>query len=307
MLKFLYGEIRNLIGYFKENHSDLFRKMAFSCMIEPYVRMHQAANVNKLKARVCDRKLKQLSEWRARVQTVRTQILGEQNSEASNASANKDDDGEDAVDGKTTENPLLLACDDDVVLLDSIEHKLVALRANLLDERIYLDSRCLVRGLSYYRFFMDSLPPASIPDASFMAAFLELDAPILAKAAFLLQTAHFVHKCSRKEWPEWLKSNLGPVGIGAVNMTATATPASPTSSYSYHGNNSKSPMSHVTRRNRMYQLAAASMFATWAEVLADQLDSLLNTTEATAEASTAQCASAIGVEDYFVDGKRGTK
>ena len=334
----MYGEIRNLIGYFKENHSDLFRKMAFSCMIEPYVRMHQAAHVNKLKVRVCERKLAQLAGWRARVQTIAAAAAAVVSHEAPplaptpipvtalpstdtfatidgsmNAGVCAGGGGGGEAAAALATSPLALACESDAKLLDSIGHKLESLRESLLGERVHLDARCLVQGLAYYRFFMDSLPPASIPDVSFMGAFLELDAPVLSKAAFLLQTAHFVHKCNRKEWPEWLKSNLGPASGGGPPLSAGAGGPSGTTgatgssaSYSY-----MKSLSNVTRRNKRYQLAAASMFAAWAEVLADQLDSILSTATMTTYHRTNHTNHnnhndndnrEIGVEDYFVDG-----
>ena len=55
--------------------------------------------------------------------------------------------------------------------------------------------------------------------------------------------------------------------------------------------------SNLTKRNRIYQLAAANMFSAWGEVLADKLDSII---EKKKNSTTEQEYS---IEDYFKDSK----
>ncbi len=91
-----------------------------------------------------------------------------------------------------------------------------------------------------------------------MSAVLELRAPLLSKAAFLLETAHFVNRCNHKDWPEWIKMNIG------AYLPRTGSSSSP--------RNAPNPM----RRNKIFQLAAANMFTAWAEVLGSKLEKILD-------------------------------
>jgi hypothetical protein len=82
------------------------------------------------------------------------------------------------------------------------------------------------------------------------------EAPILSKAAFLLEIAYFVNRCNRKDWPEWIKMNIGiyrPYGSMASSKN----------------------LPNTVKRNRVYQLAAANIFSAWAEVLANKIDTIL--------------------------------
>lgn len=80
-------------------------------------------------------------------------------------------------------------------------------------------------GMLKFQFLLDSCTPGSIPDAQLVAAMLDLKAPVLARAAFLLECCHFVHRCNRGQWPGWMKMNFNffrPSGkiscfIGSVN------------------------------------------------------------------------------------------
>ncbi|OTF76486.1 hypothetical protein BLA29_009474, partial [Euroglyphus maynei] len=49
-------------------------------------------------------------------------------------------------------------------------------------------------GMIKFQFLLDSCTPGSIPDAQLVAAMLDLKAPVLARAAFLLECCHFVHR-----------------------------------------------------------------------------------------------------------------
>lgn len=135
----------------------------------------------------------------------------------------------------------------------------------------------IYKGLEYLRFLMECLPPASLPDVPFMSALLELDAPVLSKSAFLLELAYFVNRCNRKDWPEWIKMNIGiyrPYG----SMTSNKN------------------LPNTVKRNRVYQLAAANVFSSWAEVLAAKLDTYLDAMNA-----GPFCEPSFRPEDYFDD------
>lgn len=82
---------------------------------------------------------------------------------------------------------------------------------------------------------------------------------MISKAAFLLETAYFVNRCNRKDWPEWIKMNIGGMHR-PYGSTGSARNASP----------------NINRRNKIYQLAAANMFFSWGEVLAEKLEAILD-------------------------------
>lgn len=70
-------------------------------------------------------------------------------------------------------------------------------------------------------------------------------APVVARASFLLEVAHFVHRCNRGAWPAWIKMSLP--------MYRPSVP---------HG---RTPPSGARRMN-ILQRAAGRMFYQWAEV-----------------------------------------
>ncbi|VUZ45473.1 unnamed protein product, partial [Hymenolepis diminuta] len=52
------------------------------------------------------------------------------------------------------------------------------------------------------------LEPGTLPEPQLVASFLDLNAPVLARACLLLECAFFVNRCNRGEWPSWMKMNL---------------------------------------------------------------------------------------------------
>ncbi len=110
-----------------------------------------------------------------------------------------------------------------------------------------------------------------------MSALLELEAPVISKAAFLIETAFFVNRCNRKDWPEWIKMNMGNRACGSfVNLKT---------------------FPNVIKRNKTYQLAAASMFSAWGEVLANKFEKCLLENK-----NNLKQEKEFAPEDYFEDG-----
>lgn len=134
-------------------------------------------------------------------------------------------------------------------------------RKKLQNERRFVDVNLVYKGIEHYRFLSECLPPASVPDVPFMSALLELEAPLISKAAFLLETAYFVNRCNRKDWPDWIKMNI------AAYLPQASALGSP--------KNMPNPM----RRNKIFQLAASNMFLAWAEVLGNKLEKILDEQE----------------------------
>ena len=54
-------------------------------------------------------------------------------------------------------------------------------------------------------------PPGTLPEASVLAAMLDIQAPVLARAAFFLECAQFVHRLNQGKWPDWMKQPNPPL------------------------------------------------------------------------------------------------
>ncbi len=57
ILKHLLNDIRSLICYIKENHGNIFRKVSFSNMLEPYIKLSHDQSVKTAKLKEIDQKL----------------------------------------------------------------------------------------------------------------------------------------------------------------------------------------------------------------------------------------------------------
>lgn len=166
----------------------------------------------------------------------------------------------------------------DKEILNNLYQQVQDYKRKLLSQRTLVSSRLVFKGLEYYRFLIECLPPASLPDVPFMSALLDLEAPILAKASFLIETAYFVNRCNRKDWPEWIKMNI-----------SMCRP------YGSFLNNKNLP--NTLKRNKVFQLAAANIFSAWGEVLAIKLEEILTKKE------NNLCEVDMKPEDYFDESK----
>ncbi|TRZ04189.1 hypothetical protein DNTS_011989 [Danionella cerebrum] len=63
------------------------------------------------------------------------------------------------------------------------------------------------QGMKRFQFLLNCCEPGTIPDASILAAALDLEAPVVARASLFLECARFVHRCNRGNWPEWMKGH----------------------------------------------------------------------------------------------------
>ena len=131
------------------------------------------------------------------------------------------------------------------------------------EESLYVDLTLVRLGLLRLNFLMESCPPGSLPDPQFLNSLLRLvrsdsfskglshwslqDAPVIAKAAYLVECAHFVRRCSLGQWPEWMR----------INMTTFR----PHESFAVRATGNSN-----SRLNKLYQAAAARMFYIWGEV-----------------------------------------
>ena len=71
-------------------------------------------------------------------------------------------------------NNLFLKGRFDIETLQMLYDQTMNIKTRLENERTFIDTSTIFKGLEYYRFLMECLPPASVPDVPFMSALLEL-------------------------------------------------------------------------------------------------------------------------------------
>ncbi|XP_058813943.1 protein unc-80 homolog isoform X3 [Topomyia yanbarensis] len=136
----------------------------------------------------------------------------------------------------------------------------------VLKERRLIPIDPVREGMARFSFLLETCAPGSIPDPPLIAALLDLpQAPIVARAALLMECAHFVHLCNRGQWPSWMKQN-----IPSFRPSAPAL-----------GN--RTSLAAGVRRIHILQRAAGKMFHQWGEALGFRLDDMLNNEKKTYE------------------------
>ncbi|XP_059153938.1 protein unc-80 homolog isoform X2 [Physella acuta] len=126
----------------------------------------------------------------------------------------------------------------------------------LVKEKRIVDKFLIHSGMLRFSFLLECCHPGSWPDPQLVAAMLDLEAPVSARAAVLLECAHFIHRCNRGDWPNWMKLNLPSFRHTVAALQNRGQP----SGY---------------RRNLMLQRAAGRMFYSWAENLGLQMEYIL--------------------------------
>lgn len=99
----------------------------------------------------------------------------------------------------------------------------------VLKERRLIPMNPVREGMARFSFLLETCAPGSIPDPPLIAALLDLpQAPIVARAALMMECAHFVHLCNRGQWPSWMKQNIPsfrPSGPALGNRASLAAGA----------------------------------------------------------------------------------
>ncbi|XP_071534011.1 protein unc-80 homolog isoform X8 [Panulirus ornatus] len=133
----------------------------------------------------------------------------------------------------------------------------------LVRERKLVPVDLVRNGMLRFSFMLESCQPGSVPDPQLIAAVLDLPgAPVIARAAFLMEIAHFIHRCNHGAWPAWIKMSL-----------PLYRPSVPHSRAVHSGG----------RRMNVMQRAAGRMFYQWAEALGARLEELLEESGPTVE------------------------
>ncbi|XP_050101355.1 protein unc-80 homolog isoform X2 [Anopheles aquasalis] len=143
----------------------------------------------------------------------------------------------------------------------------------VLKERRLIPTLPVREGMARLALLLEVCAPGSVPDPALVTALLDLpQAPIVARAAFLIECAHFVHLCNRGQWPSWMKQNL-PVFRPSGPAMGT-----------------RSAMAAGTRRAHVLQRMAGKMFHQWGEALGARLNEMINTEKQNADQVTASLA-----------------
>nr|CDS15467.1 protein unc 80 [Echinococcus granulosus] len=138
-------------------------------------------------------------------------------------------------------------------------------------ERRLVDLPALKENLRDFAFLLECLEPGTLPEPQLVASFLDLNAPVLARACLLLECAFFVHRCNRGEWPAWMKINL-PLPIQQAEHLTQSTTSSQRIAISISGPASAGADSidlHSSAfcTTSQIQWSAGRLFHSWAEAL----------------------------------------
>ncbi|CAF1499533.1 unnamed protein product, partial [Adineta ricciae] len=261
----LYGECRAFLTCIKENHGGIFRLVVFSSLLDP------------------EKKLKTLQqqqqEGMAKAKSKGPHTFTRQDATRSSGkgtSLKRDlsDDTDFERQGSTGQQLQTVGIEETSIpniASSSFSIKLKSARARAgsimggddhslythQEESLYVDLTLVRLGLLRLNFMMESCPPGSLPDPQFLNSILLLDSPVISKAAYLVECAHFVRRCSLGQWPEWMR----------INMTTFR----PHESYA-----ARTTGNMNARLTKLYQAAAARMFYIWGEALSSQLENILD-------------------------------
>ncbi|XP_071950483.1 protein unc-80 homolog isoform X2 [Antedon mediterranea] len=125
-------------------------------------------------------------------------------------------------------------------------------------ERKPVDKMVITAGMKRLAFLMGCCYPGSVPDPEFLAAALDLNAPVVARAALFLECCRFVHSCNKGEWPEWVKG---------VKVTRPRAQSGVFTGRSLLGGSRRTAASSVQRNT-------AKMFYLWGEAIGSRLDEI---------------------------------
>ncbi|CAD5116523.1 DgyrCDS5405 [Dimorphilus gyrociliatus] len=125
----------------------------------------------------------------------------------------------------------------------------------LLKEKRLVNSYAVKSGMLRFNLMLDCCLPGTVPDAHLMAALLDLEAPIVARATLFLECAYFINKCNKGEWPNWMKRNLPQLARR-----------------SFHNRNQPTGYKYTL----LLQRNAAKMFHLWGEAIANRMWYILN-------------------------------
>ncbi|KAL3119939.1 hypothetical protein niasHT_007067 [Heterodera trifolii] len=135
-------------------------------------------------------------------------------------------------------------------------------------------------GAARFAFLLENSRPGTFPDSPLVAAISELRSPVLARAVLLVECAHFVHRCNRGDWPDWIRSGMffagqhRSLGGGSVGTCPTVPPtpsSNPPSSFRIGTGGGG-----ASRRTALLQRASGRAFYAWGVQLGIRLQKQLD-------------------------------
>ncbi|KAJ8665380.1 hypothetical protein QAD02_007042, partial [Eretmocerus hayati] len=126
----------------------------------------------------------------------------------------------------------------------------------VLKERRLVPKKAVFEGIQRFSFLLENCQPGSVPDHHLMAAILDLPyAPVVARAAMILECAYFVQQCNKGIWPTWMKLNF-PMFRPSVALNSRNVPTG-------------------LRRTHVLQRTAGKLFYQWAETIGSRLEEFM--------------------------------
>ncbi|CAI4225052.1 unnamed protein product [Auanema sp. JU1783] len=142
-----------------------------------------------------------------------------------------------------------------------------------------LSVKGILDGARRFSFLLETARPGTFPDPPLIAALLHLKSPVLARASLLLECCHFVSRCNRGQWPEWIRSGHHRAMSLGGPLANRGTPS-------------------ATRRMHSLQRSAGRYFYQWALHVGEQLSKELEKVDHRDKRELKMYDS---MEDYFDD------
>ncbi|KRZ74076.1 Protein unc-80 -like protein, partial [Trichinella papuae] len=152
---------------------------------------------------------------------------------------------------------------DDLEITVHLDMKLKAVMDSLnIPPKDMVSLGALQDGIRRFNFILETCRPGTAPDPPLVASMLDLKAPVISRAAVLVECAYFVHRCNRGYWPEWIRMGQPSKSFTSGAPLGRGTPS-------------------VLRGTNLLQKNAGKMFYHWALALGSKLNSILNQEKST--------------------------
>ncbi|KAM7539779.1 hypothetical protein Aperf_G00000028389 [Anoplocephala perfoliata] len=264
----LFTEVRHLLTYLKSVHGNTFRRAllcALLCPMRTVVVKNKPNNVPLLRPRTLSARN---SLWPTPISKRPSVVVPTGDfADLMDYSASKRMQYGHCISGQSWKSRTGIG---DFLHADSKLSKPVT-------EQRLIDLPALKENLRDFAFLLDCLEPGTLPEPQLVASFLDLNAPVLARACLLLECAYFVNRCNRGEWPAWMKMNL-PLPIQQAEHLAQASSQHISISVSGPAGAGTEPIdcsASTVRTTAQIQHAAGRLFHSWAEALGIRIMSFL--------------------------------
>uniref|UniRef100_A0A5S6PYL0 UNC80 domain-containing protein n=1 Tax=Trichuris muris TaxID=70415 RepID=A0A5S6PYL0_TRIMR len=145
----------------------------------------------------------------------------------------------------------------DVEDQEAMENREKKLMENLnIPPKLLVSVDALREGIRRFTFLLETCRPGTVPDPPLLAAVLDLKAPVIARAALLVECCYFVHRCNKGLWPEWIRTGQPMKSMSSTVPLGRCTPS-------------------VLKGASIIQKNAGHMFYQWALTLSARLEGLL--------------------------------